>query len=165
MASATGPPTTSGTSGDDASADDRASTLPAPLHSGLVSDDEDDPLADTEGDTSALQAPAGVAGAKYDAAWFKEPGDQYFADVGGGQRKVDWSRYMADFSPRMPAATKLDWQQEDPDFKNQAWAEKREWRGPKPGLNLEYWGKLRTVLADDDLLHTYMHSGPSIGMN
>eukprot|EP01052_Picozoa_sp_SAG31_P066504 SAG31_NODE_25305_length_464_cov_0.578082_1_plen_54_part_10 len=50
----------------DATAEDRASTLPAPIDGGLVSDEEDDPLADTEGDASELRAPDGNSDAQYD---------------------------------------------------------------------------------------------------
>jgi hypothetical protein len=125
---------------------DRAATLPAPVDNGLASDDEDDPLADTEGDASALQAPDGDKNARYDPDWFK-CGPEYFQDVGGGRRAVDWEGYMKEFKPRMPAATKLPWNKEAADYSNFAWADKREWKGPAPGLNLEYWDNLRSVLS------------------
>jgi hypothetical protein len=133
--------------------EDRASTLPAPVDAGLASDDENDPLEDTDGDPAALQPPSGDRAAKYDPGWFKD-GPEFFLDVGGGRRAVDWAKYIPEFSARMPAATKLPWKKEAADYKNTAWATNREWRGPKPGLNMEYWGNLRSGLAADDPLQT-----------
>jgi hypothetical protein len=71
-----------------------------------------------------------------DEFWTKEKADKITPE------------FMAEFNKRMPAASKLPWEMQDAEFTNTTWAKERQWKGPPPGLNREYWFDLNVQLQD-----------------
>ena len=123
---------------------DRAYIVPSPIDQGQHSGEEDNPFgADNLEEEHEFTPPGGEADVEFN------PANPFWKET--TPRPLD-DNFFESLNKEVPAAKSLSWQKVSDDdigaASNTAFAKDREWRGPPPGLNCEYWDDLPGNIED-----------------